>query len=273
MRACPSVVRRDEAPHGENAKGQLEARRKGGEALGVMRFIATTTCTLGLFFGLGIGPFGAGPAWAQNVRVTPEVLTSVPIGVGAGVEAEVSQFRFGLGLMWVPPGYVELADEVGQAVGGYNDVTSALVRAATENALAVQLRAGVRPIQSASFYVDALYTLLALGGAFSAADLAAASGQGDAVGLAQGWDLSSVVHQVGLEVGYRFVFDEVALRVGLGWNFTVAANVDARVVSPVRLPQLTENVEEIGAEYLESTYTSYVHIPVLTVALGWDLFL
>ncbi|MEL6188492.1 MAG: hypothetical protein AAFU79_28045 [Myxococcota bacterium] len=237
-----------------------------------MKFLATTTQALAVLLCLGIAPLGSSVARAQDVRVTPEVLTVVPIGLGAAVEAEVSQIRFGLGLMWVPPAYVELADEVGQAVGGYNDLTSALVRAATENALALQLRAGVRPFKDEQFYVDALYTLLALGGSFSTDDLAAASGQVEVSGTNDGWDLGSTVHQVGLEVGYRFLFDDVALRVALGWNFTVAADVDAQLVTAARFPGLTDTVEEIGAAYLESTYTSYVHIPLLTVAVGWDLY-
>ena len=232
--------------------------------------VARGWCTL-VASALGASVAGLAPpsAWADELRVTPEILTDVPLGLGAGVEAEFRQIRFGVTALWDPPAYVQLADEVGQAVGGYDDLTSALVRAATENALALRFRAGVRPFASAELYVDVNYTLLALGGSFTTDDLAAASGQTGSAGQTQGWDLTSTVHQVGLEIGYRFLFDALSVRVALGGSFTVAADVDVQAVNP-RFPALQAVVEEAGATYLEDTYTSYVHLPVVSVAIGWD---
>lgn len=211
------------------------------------------------------------PASAQELRLTPELVTEVPLGIGAGVDAEYARVRLGMSVRWVPAAYVSLADEVAQAVGGYDDVTSALVRAATEDALALRVSLGARPFGSSPVYIDATYTLLALGGAFTAEDLAEVSGQMPSSDQTRGWELGSTVHQVGLEVGYRLRFDPLTVRLALGGSFTVATDVDARTVGERRFPRAQDAVEEAGAAYLESIYTAYVHLPVFTVAVGWDL--
>lgn len=215
--------------------------------------------------------FAHADAAAEEPRLTLDVGTDVPLGIGAFVETEFGpRVRLGLGALWVPPGYVELSDEVAQGVGGYNDLTSELVRAATDNALALRLRAGIRPIPTEGLYIDFIYTVLTLGGAFSAADLAGASGQDSSGGEAVGWDLASTVHQLGFEVGWRFLLPErLSLRVGIGGSFTVAADVTAEAVDPAR-PMLADAVARAGEVYLQDTFLSYVHLPVLSVALGWD---
>lgn len=214
----------------------------------------------------------ASPVRSEPLRLTVGVGTDVPLGLGALVDAEVGpRIRFGVSAFWLPPGYVALADEVGQAAGGYNDITSALVRAATENALTLRLRSGWRPFADQGFFVEVSYTLLALGGAFSSEDLAGASGQDPMGSDEAGWDLSSTVHQVGFELGWRFVLPrQLSLRVGIGASFTVAADVSAESRDPQR-PMITDAIAVVGAEYLEQTYTRYVHVPVVSLAVGWDV--
>lgn len=226
-----------------------------------------------LSFPLLVSVLPTSSARAELPRLTAEIGTDVPLGVGASGEIELGRrARFGLGLLWTPAAYVAFADEVGQAVGGYDDVTSAIVRASTENALALRFRAGVRPFVNEGFYVDVVYTLLTLGGAFTSEDLAQTVGQTGGGGSETGFNLSSTIHQLGFELGWRFLLPErLALRVALGGSFTFAADVTAEAVGSSRAPNLARTVEDAGAQLVEDIYTAYVHVPVITVALGWDI--
>lgn len=215
----------------------------------------------------------ASPAQCEETRLTVGVGTDVPLGLGGLVDLEFGpRIRLGGSAFWLPPAYVAVSDEVAQQLGGYNDLTSALVRAATEDALTLRFRAGWRPFSDSSFYIDVNYSLLVLGGAFTSEDLPSAINRTPMQGGAMGWDLESTVHQVGFEVGWRFELRErLSLRVGIGASFTVAAHVVAEARDP-EFPMVAAVIEVEGADYLESTYTQYVHVPVLTVALGWDVF-
>lgn len=206
-------------------------------------------------------------ARAEDPRLTIEVLTDLPLGIGAGADVELGpRLRFGLSALYLPAAYVELSDSIAQAVGGYDEVTSGLVRAATENALSLRARAGVRPLADHGFYVDATYSVLSLGGALTADDLGSASGAG--AGSQARWEVGSTVHQIGLELGWRFRLPlQLALRLALGGSFTVAADVSAEPRNP-RFPRLAELARQAGETYLADVFRSYVHLPVVTVALG-----
>ncbi|MEO1338782.1 MAG: hypothetical protein AAFV29_24280, partial [Myxococcota bacterium] len=114
---------------------------------------------------------------SEPQRLTAEVLTDFPLGIGTALHAEWShRLRSAVSLQYLPSAYVDVADSVGQQIGGYNDITSALVRSSAQNALVLRFHVGWRPFADRGFYADVGYTWLALGGDVSTEDLAAAAG-------------------------------------------------------------------------------------------------
>ena len=64
----------------------------------------------------------------------------------------------------------------------------------------------------------------------------------------------------------------MTIRVGIGCALTVGAQTS---IKPNFLPaaaNFQKQFTDAAASYLDSTYTSYVFTPTVTVALGWRFF-
>lgn len=208
-----------------------------------------------------------------DLRLTGELLTDVPLGIGLGVGSEMGpRVRLGVSFAWIPRAYVDLADAVAREVGGYDDATSAVIRASTEDAFALRAHLGMRPFEELGLYFDAKWSLLLLSGTADASDFAEivnASTQEAQVGE---WDISTVAQQLGVEIGWQFALPEqLSLRIGVGMSFTVAADVGVEARDPV-FPRLASAAAVRGEEELRDAYTENVHLPVLSVAVGYALF-
>ena len=215
---------------------------------------------------------GSAAEASEPQRLTIEALTDFPVGVGGGVQAEWSYgLRTSLSLQYLPEAYVSTADTVAQEIGGYDDITSALVRAAAKNSFVFRVHAGWRPFSDLGLYADVGYTLLTLGGDVSTDDLAAAAGVSQNPGEGTAWDLTTTNHFIDLQIGWRFdLAERLSLRIAVGFAFTVASQSTIETAQSDR-PNIAAAIAEAGEVYLEDVFTSYVHTPTLTLAVGWDL--
>ena len=87
------------------------------------------------------------------------------------------------------------------------------------------------------------------------------------------FEVASVLHMVDIELGWRFALSKVlSLRVALGWSYTFAASTTVGTnfspVSSEGQAALTE-LEEFAIDFLNDTYTSFVHPPAVTAAFGY----
>lgn len=209
---------------------------------------------------------------SEPQRLTAEILTDFPLGVGGALQAEWSyRLRTSVSLQWLPEAYVTVAEDVAQEIGGYNDITSALVRAAAQNALVFRVHAGWRPLTDLGLYFDVGYTLLALGGDVTTEDIAGAARGPQTSVPGSSWDITTFNHFLDVQVGWRIdLYERLSLRVAIGFAFTVASDATIDVVeSP--FPEAAARLADAVAPDLEDIFTSYVHTPTLTLALGYDI--
>ncbi|MBM4355609.1 MAG: hypothetical protein FJ109_17770 [Deltaproteobacteria bacterium] len=223
----------------------------------------------------------SGKAAAGEWSVRPELLTEYPLHVGAGVELQGPWRLFGASTLgWMPSAYLQATNDLLVAMfedSGYTQETADLVESSLKNALVWRVRAGWQPWRNAGFYFAVGYTLAALGGDVSGPDvLEAVTGKSIPEGSSdsqRGFDVASALHLLDFELGWRwFPGEHWMVRAALGGAFTVGSStsVDARFhpLSP-KAKEGVAAIEREGEAYLDDTYTTYVHTPVVTAAVGY----
>lgn len=219
------------------------------------------------------------PSMAQDrPHLDLEVGTEFPVSIAASmVMTYPNGLRLSTGLGYLPNTYVEVINEVVQSFPySYDDATGDLIEETLKDSLIWRLHAGWQ--SRLGVYVETGYRLTALGGGTSSEALLAGitnwEGTGEFSG-SSGYDVSSVLHMVDLEIGWTTTIDDRwTFRTALGGAATVAAssNVSAQSTSTGRIRQgLVQEFESLSEKYLVDTYTEYVFTPVLTVALGYRL--
>jgi len=221
---------------------------------------------------------GDDPGW----RVSAEVMSEVPLHLGAGVAVEGPyRIRVDSSVGYLPGFYVDGMNAVLKAIPDYDEDIARLVKLALESSLIWRTHVGWRPFESAGLFFSAGYGLVALGGgAGTEALLVAGSMVASPVGLVpagllpevRGYDVSSTLHMLDLEVGWELPLnDDLFMRAALGGAFTVASSTE---ISPrftlmwaaqTAVEQFTGDTES----FLNDVYRSYVHSPVLSVSVGY----
>ncbi len=220
----------------------------------------------------------------EGVPLTAEVLTEAPVLMGVSADVEIPyRFQFRLGVGYLPAPYVGLINNVVQAFDDtYTDSIATLVENTLQNSLVLRLHAGWRPFADYGFYFHTGYTFAGLGGGTSALELIEglagislpdSERQRGGARPTVDFEVASVLHMVDIELGWRFALSKVlSLRVALGWSYTFAASTtDGTNFSPVSSEgqaALTE-LEEFAIDFLNDTYTSFVHPPAVTAAFGY----
>ena len=209
-------------------------------------------------------------------HVDLELGTELPISVGGTVSVE---WPFGLrastSLGYLPRAYVSLINEVVQSFpDSYDDETGDLIEETLQRSLIWRTHLGWRGWFG--LYFDAGYGLAALGGGTSSqALLAALTGRMSVSrdGQTSEYAVSSVLHMVDAEIGWKIVFSErFTFRTALGVAATISASADVDAQFQSNRPQLVAEFERFSEAYLVDTYETYVISPVITVALGYRLF-
>ena len=232
-----------------------------------------------LVWSLGLLPVAghADPGdWVEGWRFGAELGTDFPIQVGASFHVEMpSRFRIHTSLGAMPGPYLDAINGLAISVGWYDELTADLIKAALKNSLIWRLRLGWRPWEQQGFYFGAGYTLGALGGGLSGAEvMATVTGidLDDEAGGQRSFDVKSTVHMVDAEVGWEWVvWKGLLIRTALGGAFTVGSKT---VIEPTwtPVPRAKASVDELsraGEAYLDETYRAYVHSATVTVAVGW----
>jgi hypothetical protein len=219
-------------------------------------------------------------ARAGGFALRLEATTDFPAAVGGRVAAELPlRIRASTSLGALPGGYVDVINAVVVAAGGYNDATADLIRAALRNSLIWRLQAGWRPLAARGLYFDLGYSLVTLGGGATGDQIVAAAIGQQPAGSKSGrpYDLASTLHMLVVEIGWEWSLlrDRLALRAAIGGAFTVGAKTRVEPAFTPASPADARAVAAFGAfaaSYLDSTYRSYVHTPVITVGAGYRFF-
>jgi hypothetical protein len=216
--------------------------------------------------------------WGWHLAV--EALTDLPLDVGGRASLEMPYgLRATASLGGLPGGYVDLVNAVIVAAGGYDQATADVIASAIASSLVFRVHLGWRPIRRHGFYFEVGYGLVALGGDLTTEDLfVAATGverPANPRAEARGYDVGSALHMIDVEVGWELVFwRHFVVRLAVGVAATVGATTE---VSPRFTPHplAADGVAALAAEgaaYLDETYTTYVHLPTVSVALGYRFF-
>jgi hypothetical protein len=217
-------------------------------------------------------------ALAAPPTVRPEVTTTAPLAVGAGVLVEAGpRLRVATQIGVLPGPYVDgITTAIGALEPSWTPEASALVEAALGPSAIWRTEAGWRPLPKLGLYGHGTYALAGLGGSATAAEIVeAALGSPlpvQGLGRELEFDARATLHLLGVEVGWdQRLWRGLHLRAGLGWAFTVAASADIAAPDEVRrLGQraVAEAEAEAGA-WLGEVLRSYAHPPTVTVAVGW----
>ncbi len=232
---------------------------------------------LGLFAAL---LFAATPAQADDWHLDAELVTDVPIGVGARAALGMPHgLRLSTALQVMPEGYVSLINTVVTSLPNtYNDDTATLIEDTLQKSLVWRTHVGWRPWASLGLYLDVGYGFVGLGGATTGEALLAAIVGYEAPTSDTGheYSVTSALHMIDVEIGYEWLFwDALTLRAALGFAGTLAASTTVEQQFSVKLPaaqKLVDRFEDFGEDYLVEQYTCFVFTPVVSVGVGYRFF-
>ncbi len=213
----------------------------------------------------------SGPAHADEWRLYGEVLTEVPIQVGAKLIVEgPRRIRAGTSVGWMPGAYVDMINGLMVATDVYTEETADLIDVALNNSLLWRTHVGWRPVEDLGSYVEVSYTLMGLGGGVSGED-ALTSGADLPPPVASDteaeFNLDSATHMMGVEAGYVWEWDSgITLRAGMGLLVTLDANFGAEATGG---EAGKEEVEGATEDYLDGIFERWVHPPYFAFAAGY----
>ncbi len=213
----------------------------------------------------------------ENWHLGAEVLTDFPMQIGARVWVEFPhRLRLDTSFGGLPGPYVDVINDILVAANAYNQQTADLIKEALQSSLLWRIHFGWRPFKRRGFYFEGGYGLVALGGGATTAELITAVTGKPAppdVNSSKGYNVTSLLHMIDLEIGWQwFVWRGLSLRAAAGFAGTVGAQT---TVAPNFKPIAANAQQQFGraaGAYLDNIYTSYVFVPVVSVAIGWRFF-
>ncbi len=218
----------------------------------------------------------ARPAGADEWRYRLEAVTDFPVSAGIGGLVESpGRLRVSTSLGYLPPVYLNAVNSIAVELDAYSENIADLIETAFDNSLVWRTQVGWRPWENKGFYFGGGFTLIGLGGGVTAGELL--TGLTDVEppeGLditGRGYDVSTLVSTVDIEVGWEFALAEHwTLRTALGTALAVASNSNVEPNFEPRLPRLQQALtNQVGAE-LDDTYEQYIKAPLITLAVGYE---
>ncbi len=222
----------------------------------------------------------AAPRPADDWRTWLEVGTDVPTQVSATVRLVApGRVRLFTGVGWLPPGYVQLANQVATQVGDYTVAQADAVAAALQDSLVWQIGAGWQPWADLGLTVDLGYQLLTLGGSATGETLLAIATSQSApdrdTDQAPGeYTLGLTVHRLRLAVGWTWWLGEAgdwSVSAQLGGELTLG---NTATVDPTFGGFQVRRAEAFAARAeasLSDIINTYLHSPTVGVAVGYRL--
>lgn len=214
--------------------------------------------------------------------------TKAPLSIGGKARVELpSRVQLGAGLGYLPGGYVDVINGTAMLFNAYEQPTADLIKAAIQSSAVVDADIGWRPKDRSGFNFGMGYSLVALGGDATTAELIrgvtgieAPDSSEEATGpLAgriesedtQSYDITATVHLLRPEVGWQIGLGERwMLDVGVGGAFTVGSGVTVTAENESPVPAMQEAFEDGTAAWLEDTIERYVHAPTISIGFGAD---
>lgn len=206
------------------------------------------------------------------------LVTDVPVALGAEITATAPHgIRLGTTIGLLPGAYVSLINGIATDAGWYEEPTADLIDEALTEALVWTVQIGWQPWADRGLHLDIGYGLVSLGGATSSGEvLAAANGRPALPGDDDAdYTIDSTLHTLRVDIGWRFdVYDALYIDAAIGVLTTLDATTTItppptdRPFTAAFRRQLADDSEAS----LDETYTTYVHSPTLTLAVGWRFF-
>jgi hypothetical protein len=186
---------------------------------------------------------------------------------------------------WMPKPYAYAIDGFLDAIGAYDDTTSALIRAALSNSFVLHPAVGWRPFAAHGFEATAGYTLITLGGALSGSDVVNVflqeSGSSERVSQQDSdreLTIAATMHAFQVTLGWRWLLlnDRLALRADVSYLQVVAASssvaLGAASTTGRRGAASTKADAALSSavdSYLTPYLTTYVKTPVVGLSAAY----
>ncbi|MCG8424339.1 MAG: hypothetical protein MJE77_41130 [Proteobacteria bacterium] len=177
----------------------------------------------------------------------------------------------------MPSPYVDLINAVSTEFEFYDQSTADLISDALERSLVWTVRAGWRPFSRRGLYVDAGYSTINLGGRATSDDVLSAylSGQRlptiPALASDMPYDIDATLQMARVEAGWVVWLSDLYLRIAVGGAFTMASNtvIDPGQSGSAQVDSSRQTIATKAGQYLDDTFTTYVHTGTLTLTLGY----
>ena len=201
-----------------------------------------------------------------------EAATDFPIFWGGRAEFEMpGRLRLGGSLGVIPEPYADLAQTVMTEVGGFEDpAINQIFHAALERSLVARGFLSWSPFEKRGLYLSAGYSLIQLGGDLSSAEILEQAldfqGQDPVNGTVS---MTSTLHGVHGELGYRFYAGPMIVRLSAGFTGTVASESSIELRAD-GLPEEAERLAREGEALVDDVLTQYAMVPQVGVGLGYD---
>mgnify|MGYP000577601248 CR=1 FL=1 len=212
---------------------------------------------------------GSAQAGDTFTHIDAGLYTDFPASVGARGTVELpNRVRFSVGAGAFPSAYLGTIQSVATSAGWYSEELATLIDTALSKAFLMRFQAGWRPIEDKGFFFTGGYMpVMAVGGDAEATEMSAAIENAES-----GYHLTSRLQMATIEAGWEWVVnDKLVIRSSLGGAFTLGAQTEATeaVDSDTPFERARAVGREVVEEYLDETYTQYVHTPTVGVEVGW----
>lgn len=215
----------------------------------------------------------------MTVPFSVDALPATDVAIQAGVRGTVEgplRLRYSLGVGVLPAPYLDVINAICTGFGWYDDATANLIASALQNSVVIRNHLGWRPFPKHGFQFEAGYGLVTLGGGVSGSDvIAAATGEDlpESLDDTLSFTVAATLHMFDVTVGWEWLlWKRIVVRADLGGAFTLASNTDVEQdfdeLGPLAQPRVDE-FEVWAEDYLNTTFTSYVHTPTVGLAVGY----
>lgn len=203
-----------------------------------------------------------------------EGVAEAPLFAGGRVELELpGRLRLGGFVGTMPSMSAELVAEVVEDTsrGDLKTVMGDLSRAATERSVVTRAFLSWSPFRDRGLYLTAGYSNLLLGGDLTSGEVLDRALGGSVIDPVNGVvNMSSTLHGVHGEIGYRFYARSVIIRLSLGFTGTVATQTSMTVDADFGAVEAQPFADDAARE-LDRFLGQYAMLPTLGLGIGYDL--
>ena len=211
-------------------------------------------------------------AKASGSHIDAGLYTDFPASLGLRGTVELpGRLRLSLGGGILPDSYLASIQGVATGAGWYSEELATLIDTALTRAYVVHPQVGWRPWEARGyFFAGGVQRVFAAGGEAVAAQVQA--GVEAASDNPPDYFLKSRLTMATIELGHEWIIKErFVVRASLGGLFTLGASTTAEALAEEGTPFARARAAGRGVleDYLDETYTRYVHTPTLGVEAGW----